>query len=276
VHWAPSDFHPSIQTCHISAAAYGGSTECESAPQPRPCPPHSPPVMSSLCSRNQQPRGLPRNCQGIHLEASTCSCSSERARAGIWPSRPFPFSLHNASVYGPKRMESGGEAQRARSMENDAIVDGSSGPSNIFISGATGPNAALINGHYVSTQETGLDATHGRPLYMKSDCLHVCIEHRRKMNGSGLRSFTQGDSVWQVKHVWSKGTDQCLAGVEGGCALEACVSRVWRVVVSNEFHEQPNVKMRTGVAARRAVTDPLCNTFALNFHPLLPPCPHFE
>ena len=157
--------------------------------------------------------GLPRN-------TCTCSCSSERARAGIWPSRPFPFSLHNASVYGPKRMESGGEAQRARSMENDAIVDGSSGPSNIFISGAAGPNAALINGHYVSTQETGLD---GRTLYLKCD-QSVCIEHRRKLYCSDLRICTQG--VWQVKHVSSKGTDQCLAGVEGGCALEACVSRV--------------------------------------------------
>ena len=97
------------------------------------------------------------------------------------------------------------------------------------------------------------------------------------MNRSGVRSFTQaGDSVWQVKHVRSKGTDQCFAVVEGGCALEACVSRIWSVGMSNEFREQPNVKMRTGVAARRAVTEPLSNTFALNFHPLLPPCPHFE
>ena len=93
------------------------------------------------------------------------------------------------------------------------------------------------------------------------------------MNRSGVRSFTQaGDSVWQVKHVRSKGTDQCFADVEGGCALEACVSRIWRVGI----HEQPNVNMRTGVAAKRAVTDPLCNNFAFNFHPLLPPCPHFE
>jgi hypothetical protein len=251
-----------------------------------PCPP-----LASPCSRNQPPRWSPRN-------ACACSCSSERTRAGIWPSRPFPFcptnvplppppplwirqscfqfffSLHNASVYGPKRMESGGEAQRARSMENDTIVVGNSGPSNVFISGATGPNAARINGHYVPTQETGLD---GRILYLKSDCLHVCIEHRTKTNCSGVRSFTQaGDSVWQVKYVWSKGTDQCFAGVEGGCALEACVSRIWRVGMSNEFHEQPNVNMRTGAAARRAVTGPLSNTFALNFHPLLPPCPHFE
>lgn len=140
--------------------------------------------------------------------------------------------------------------------EARAIAIDNSKATDVFISGATGPSAALINGHYVPTQETGLDATHGLPLYMKSDCLHVCIEHRRKVNCSGIRSFAQGDSVWQVKHVWSKGTDQCFAGVEGGCALEACVSRVWRVGISNEFREQPNVKMVTGVAARRAVTDP--------------------
>jgi hypothetical protein len=88
----------------------------------RVCTTASAPVSSTrirvipVRSRNQQPRGLPRN-------TCTCSCGSERARAGIWPSRPFPFcptnvppppppplwmrqscfqfffSLHNASVY---------------------------------------------------------------------------------------------------------------------------------------------------------------------------------
>ena len=135
-------------------------------------------------------------------------------------------------------------------MESDTIVGDSSGRSNIFISGATGPNAARINGHYVPTQDTSLD---GRTLYLKSD-ESVCIEHRRKLYGFDRKIFNQG--VWQVKNVSSKGTDQCFAGVEGGCALEACVSRIWNVGVSNEFREQPNVKMMTGVAAKRAVTGP--------------------
>ena len=147
-------------------------------------------------------------------------------------------------------MESGGEAQRARSMESDTIVVGTSGLSNIFISGATGPNAALINGHYVPTQDTGSD---GRTLYLKSD-ESVCIEHRRILYCSDFQIFSHGS--WQVKRVSSKGTDECLAGIEGGCALEACVSYIWNVACSGEFQEQPDVIIRTGVAAKRAVTGP--------------------
>ena len=50
--------------------------------------------------------------------------------------------------------------------EARAIADDNSKATDVFISGATGPNAARINGHYVPTQETGLD---GRILYLKSD-----------------------------------------------------------------------------------------------------------
>ncbi len=163
-------------------------------------------------------------------------------------------------------MESGGEAQRARSMESDTIAGGSSGPSNIFISGATGPNAALINGHYVPTQEsqTGLD---GRPLYMKSDfdvnyedgvhddriasadnakCL-MCIEHR--------------SGYWEVKHVSQRGTALCYACFKNGLSLETCTSRLWRAVRivgpdQMEWRDDRKIKLVTGEKAMKAVRCP--------------------
>jgi len=70
----------------------------------------------------------------------------------------------------------------------------------------------------------------------------MCIEHR--------------GGVWQLKPVSSKGKDVCLASVPGGCAMEACTSRVWRVNVAFVFYDQPSVEMVTGAEAERAVSSP--------------------
>ena len=143
-------------------------------------------------------------------------------------------------------MMQGGKAQDAHAPETCAIADDNSKATCIFISGATGPNAQHINGHYSPTQERGLD---GRILYRKEDCHKqdcddsICIEHL---------SHTEG--VWQVKRLSCKGTDECYAVLQSACALEACTSCVWWVGIAGEWHEHPSVKMVSGGEAKRAVS----------------------
>jgi hypothetical protein len=98
----------------------------------------------------------------------------------------------------------------------------------VFISGATGPYAAVINGPYDRTGEI----SGGYAIYSKRGDPSMCIEHR------GER--------WEVKAVSSKGKAECKAYVAGGCALEDCTSRVWKVNDGKEFDDQPSVKMATG------------------------------
>jgi hypothetical protein len=107
----------------------------------------------------------------------------------------------------------------------------------VFISGATGPNAAFINGFYGVTEEKSLD---GRLVLSKRGDPAVCIEHY------GRR--------WQVKAVLSKGEAACFACVAGGCALEDCTLRVWRVYDGKGYNDQPSVKMATGSEAERQVS----------------------
>ena len=104
----------------------------------------------------------------------------------------------------------------------------------VFISGATCVGAAAINGFYEPTQEKGLD---GRVLYAKRGDASMCIEH------------FGGD--WKVKHVSDKGKNNAHAYVTGGCALEACTSRVWRVWDGKAYHDAPSVKMVTEAEVRR-------------------------
>ncbi len=96
----------------------------------------------------------------------------------------------------------------------------------MFISGATGVNAAAINGFFEPTQEKGPD---GRALYAKRGDASVCIEHY--------------GGYWQVKAVSSKGTDIACAYVAGGCGLEACTSRVWKVGDGKAWNDAPGVKL---------------------------------
>ena len=107
----------------------------------------------------------------------------------------------------------------------------------MFISGATGPNAAKINGFYAPTQEKGLD---GRVLLSKRDDANMCMEH---FGGK-----------WQVKSVSNRGKDASCAIVAGDCALQDCASRVWKVYDGKASIDQPSVKMATGSEAERQVS----------------------
>ena len=107
----------------------------------------------------------------------------------------------------------------------------------LFISGATGINAGAINGGYDRTGEM----CGGYALYRKRCDPFVIMEHR--------------DGNWEVKLVSSKGTDSCYAYVAGGCAAEACTSRMWKVTFESggKFHDDPSVKMVAGAEAQRQV-----------------------
>ena len=123
--------------------------------------------------------------------------------------------------------------------EARAVADGNARAGPVFISGATGPDASSINGFYGVTEEKSLD---GRLVLSKRGDPSVCIEHRA--------------GRWQVKNVSEKGKDRCMASVAGGCALEDCTSRVWRVddgVPEHPLIDQPSVKMATGREAERQV-----------------------
>ncbi len=107
----------------------------------------------------------------------------------------------------------------------------------LFISGATGVNAAGINGLFEPTQEKGAD---GRVLYAKRGDSSICMEH--------------AVGKWQIKPVSSKGTDCFIAFCQGGCAAEACTSRRWMTFVHNKtFSDAPHVKMVAGAEAQRQV-----------------------
>ena len=108
----------------------------------------------------------------------------------------------------------------------------------MFISGATGPKAAFINGYFLPTEEKGVD---GRVLYSKSGDGSIVIEHF--------------EGKWQVKNVSGKGTAACMASVAGGCALAGCDSRVWRVNDGKAWGDQACVKMATGADAELQVSD---------------------
>jgi hypothetical protein len=99
----------------------------------------------------------------------------------------------------------------------------------VLISGATGPKAAAVNGFYTVTEEKSSD---GRFVLSKRGDPSMCIEHR--------------GGQWEVKEVSSKGKALCKAYVAGGCALEECASRVWRVDTGDGFVDQPSVKLATG------------------------------
>ena len=109
----------------------------------------------------------------------------------------------------------------------------------VFISGATGPWAAAINGPYDRTGEI----SDGYAVYSKRGDPSMCLEHR------GER--------WQVKPVSNKGKSAAVAAVAGGCALEDCTSRVWRVddgVPEHPLIDQSSVKMATGRESERLVS----------------------
>jgi hypothetical protein len=121
--------------------------------------------------------------------------------------------------------------------EARAVADGNARAGPVFISGATGPHAASINGCYGVTEEKSLD---GRLVLSKRGDPSVCIEHR--------------GGQWEVKRVSNKSKDRCWAYVAGGCALEDCTSRVWKVHDGKEFEDQRKVEIATGGEAEWQVS----------------------
>ena len=105
----------------------------------------------------------------------------------------------------------------------------------LFIFGATDINAGAINGGYDRTGEM----CGGYALYRKRCDPSIIMEHHV--------------GTWQVKLVSHKGTAAAYAYVAGGCAAEACTSRMWKVGVGATFEDAPSVKMVAGAEAQRQV-----------------------
>ena len=125
----------------------------------------------------------------------------------------------------------------------------------LFISGATGIHAGAINGGYDRTGEMCI----GYALYRKRCDPGIIMEHR-------------GED-WEVKPVSSKGTGGCIAFVKGGCAAEACTSRMWKVADGATWQDAPSVKMVTGAEAQRQVERRCMRALQ---HPPPPPPPRVQ
>ena len=106
----------------------------------------------------------------------------------------------------------------------------------MFLSGAVGVKASKVNGFWRATAER----RQGRVVYVKVGDDSMCIEY------FGGR--------WQIKLVSEKGQNASAAEVPGGCAFEACTSRVWNVSDGTAFVPQPSVKMLFGADAEREVS----------------------
>jgi GTPase SAR1 family protein/t-SNARE complex subunit (syntaxin) len=108
----------------------------------------------------------------------------------------------------------------------------------IIISGATGPHAAAIGGPYIPIEAEEDGFTCYVKLFNGSETEGVLIKH-----GAGL---------WQVIHVLPDDDNDnqipeiCYASVQGGCALDKCTSRVWRVHDGMAWTDQPKVNMVLG------------------------------
>jgi hypothetical protein len=113
---------------------------------------------------------------------------------------------------------------KAEAKAAPILQDNARAVSHQVISGFKGRHC-VINGLYSLTQETGQD---GRMLYRKCGELGdqaLCIE--------------------QIKYESDRGSGACLAYVDGGCALEDCRSRTWKLVEGGDFVDEPSVKMVT-------------------------------
>ena len=166
-----------------------------------------------------------------------------RALATTMHLPPLPHArLHRARYLHTRRIDVPPLAQAAAhaAAEAAAIADNNAKATAIFISGATGPCAAAINGLYSPTQERGLD---GRIVYGKIGNASMCIEH---LGG-----------LWQVKPVSQMGKDTCAASLNGGCALEACTSHLWYESDGRKLCVQLGLMMVTGVEADLEVSAPL-------------------
>jgi hypothetical protein len=167
-----------------------------------------------------------RNCQGRELLAFVSGlCALESCVSRVW--RVLDEEDGYAVQPSVKMLISAAAVARA-------IADENARAAAVFIVGATGPYAEVVNGFFEpKREENGLD---GRVIYMKRGDDGVRIEH------------FQGN--WQVAFVGRN----CRALVSGLCALESCVSRVWRVLDEEDgYADQPSVKMLIGVEAELQV-----------------------
>jgi hypothetical protein len=66
--------------------------------------------------------------------------------------------------------------------------------------------------------------------------------------------------LWQLKPALAKGKDSGWADCAGGCALEACTSRIWNMDLGKAgapaWTVTPSMKMVTGAEAERMVSGP--------------------
>jgi hypothetical protein len=143
------------------------------------------------------------------------------------------------------------QAAEHAAAEARAVADDNARAILVFISGATGTNAARINGFYEPTQEKGLD---GHVLYCKRGDGSMCMEHV--------------EGTWIVKTVSSKGTASGFAWVAGNCAPDACTLRQWTLYDGTSWINVPGVKMATG-----AETELKVNGCCLRTHDNILPSP---
>jgi hypothetical protein len=177
--------------------------------QQRPPPQQAAAVAPPRIQQQQQTRGTLMNAHAEKGDTAAC----ERVTQDMWAA-PLPGQgLPNRRVQSPKL----NPTPPQQNIVSEALV--------LFISGATGVNAASINGVYDRTSET----SGGYALYRKRGDGSVCMEH---FGGK-----------WQVKLVSSKGTASCYAYVAGGCAAEACTSRQWTIGDGQSWTDAPLVKM---------------------------------
>ena len=106
----------------------------------------------------------------------------------------------------------------------------------VFLSGAQGVHDSKVNGLWRATAER----RQGRVVYVKVGDDSLCIEYF--------------GGIWQIKLVSDKGKNVANAQLPGGCALEACTSRVWNVSDETTLLPQPSVKMLFGADAEREVS----------------------
>jgi hypothetical protein len=160
-------------------------------------------------------------------------CLRARQHAPLSPNPPSLFELALVLRDVSLRFAQISDQATAVAAENARAVP-------VFISGATGDKAAFVNGFFEPTQEKGPD---GRVMYSKRGDVDVisCIRHHK--------------GAWEVQLVPIEPDNRADYYVEGGCALEDCASRVWKMVDEQGvlFNDTPSVKLVTGAEAQRQV-----------------------
>jgi hypothetical protein len=183
------------------------------------------------CVKNQSDRGSVA-CFA-HVEGC---CALEDCRSRIWKVVDGEGFVDQRSVqmvtgFRCVQLVQAAAEAKAAAAAAAAILKDNSDAADIFLLGFQGYNS-VVNGLYSPTQETGQD---GRVLYRKSDEFdldeELCIDHF--------------EGAWRVTNRWGREDDARLAYCEGGCALEYCLSRTWKVFDGEDFVDEPSAKLVT-------------------------------